>query len=131
MDLVFRVNAAQGLVTQRIRGGDRGAVHARAGVCAGSRAGVSVIFFSLNGDLKYALFVDKEPTITVWGGASLVSQMVKNLPAMQETRVQLPGLGRSPGVGNGYHSSVLAWRIPWREEPGGLQSMGLQRVGHN
>ena len=38
----------------------------------------------------------------------------------------IPGLGRSPGEGNGSHSSILAWRIPWAEEPGGLQSTGLQ-----
>ena len=43
----------------------------------------------------------------------------------------IPGSGRSPGEGNGNHSSILAWRIPWREEPGGLQSMGSQRVGHD
>ena len=43
----------------------------------------------------------------------------------------IPGLGRSPGEGNGNHSSILAWRIPWTKEPGGLQSMGSQRVGHN
>ena len=41
------------------------------------------------------------------------------------------GLGRSPGEGNGHHSTILAWRIPWTEEPDGLQSMGSQRVGHN
>ena len=40
------------------------------------------------------------------------------------------GSGRSPGEGNGYNSSLLAWRIRWIEEPGGLQSMGLQRFGH-
>ena len=43
----------------------------------------------------------------------------------------IPGWGRSPGEGNGTHSSILAWRIPWTEISGGLQSMGLQRVGHN
>ena len=43
----------------------------------------------------------------------------------------IPGLGRSPGEGNGTHSSILAWRIPWTEESGGLQSKGLQRVGHD
>ena len=43
----------------------------------------------------------------------------------------IPGWGRSPGEGNGYHASVLAWRIPWTEEPGGLQSMGSQRVVHD
>ena len=43
----------------------------------------------------------------------------------------IPGLGRSPGEGNGNLSSILTWRIPWTEDPGGLQSMGSQRVGHN
>ena len=43
----------------------------------------------------------------------------------------IPGSGRSPGGGNGTHSSLLAWRIPWTEEPGGLQSMGPQRVRHD
>ena len=56
--------------------------------------------------------------------------MVKNLPAMQETRVQFLG-GEDP-LENGMasHSSILAWKNPWTEEPGGLQSMGSQRVGH-
>ena len=43
----------------------------------------------------------------------------------------IPGLERSPGGGHGNHSSILAWRIPWTEEPDGLQSMGSQRVGHD
>ena len=43
----------------------------------------------------------------------------------------IPGSGRSPGGGHGNPSSILAWRIPWAEEPGGLQSMKLQRVGHD
>ena len=43
----------------------------------------------------------------------------------------IPGLGRYPGEETATHSSVLAWRIPWAEEPGGLQSMGSQRVGHD
>ena len=43
----------------------------------------------------------------------------------------IPGLGRSPGEGNATHSSILARRIPWIEGPGGLQSMGSQRVGHD
>ena len=42
-----------------------------------------------------------------------------------------PGLGRSPAEGNGTHFSILAWRIPWIEEPGSLQTMELQRVGHD
>ena len=43
----------------------------------------------------------------------------------------IPGLGRSPGEGNGTQPSILAWRTPWTEEPGGLQSMMLPRVGHD
>ena len=43
----------------------------------------------------------------------------------------IPGLGRSPEGGHATHSSILAWRIPWTVKPGGLQSMGSQRVGHN
>ena len=43
----------------------------------------------------------------------------------------IPGLGRSPGEGHGYPSSILAWRIPWTEEPGRLQSTGWQRVGQD
>ena len=55
---------------------------------------------------------------------SLVAQSVKNLPAMQKT--QIGSLGQEDPLGEGMatHSSVLAWRIPWREEPGGLQSLG-------
>ena len=60
------------------------------------------------------------PDIPNW--TSLVAQMVKNLPAMLETQVQ--SLDREEG-------NVLAWRISWTEEPGGLQSMGLQRVRHD
>ena len=58
-------------------------------------------------------------------------QMVKNLPAMQGTWVQSLGQEDPLEKGMAAHSSILAWRIPWTEEPGGLQSMGLQRVGHN
>ena len=63
--------------------------------------------------------------------ASLVAQMVKNPPAMQEARVR--SLGREDPLEKGMatHSSILAWRIPWTEEPGGLQSTGWQRVGHD
>ena len=62
-------------------------------------------------------------------GVSLEAQMVKNLPKMQETWVQSLG-GEDPlEEGMATHSSILAWRIPWTEEPGGLQSMGSQRVG--
>ena len=61
----------------------------------------------------------------------LVAQRVKCLPAMQETWVW--SLGREYPLEKemATHSSILAWRIPWTEEPGGLQSTGLQRVGHD
>ena len=63
------------------------------------------------------------------GGASLVTQRVKNPPVMQETGVQSLG-GEDPlGKGMATHSSIPAWSIPWTEEPGGLQSLGLQEVG--
>ena len=52
-----------------------------------------------------------------------VVQTIKNLPAMQKTQAWSLGSGRSPGEGNGDHSSILAWRIPWTEETGGLISM--------
>ena len=58
--------------------------------------------------------------------------VVEDLPANAgDTRLAgfIPGLGRPPGVGNATHSSILAWRIPWTEEPGRLQSMGSLRVG--
>ena len=59
----------------------------------------------------------------------LVAQTVKNLPVMQETLGLIPGSGRSPGEETATHSSILAWRTPWTEESGGLQSMESQRVG--
>ena len=63
-------------------------------------------------------------------GAALVAQMVKNLPTMQETWVQSLGQEDSLEEGMATHSSILAWKISWTEEPGGLQSVGSQRVGH-
>ena len=66
-----------------------------------------------------------------WNVASLVAQMVKNLPAVQETWVCSLGQEDPLEKGMATHSSVLAWKIPWAEEPGGLQSMGSQEVGHN
>ena len=61
----------------------------------------------------------------------LVAQIVKNLPAIQETQVQSLSLEDPLEKGMATHSSILAWMIPWTEEPGGLQSLGSQRVGHN
>ena len=64
-------------------------------------------------------------------GASLVAQMVKNLPAMQETQVQSLGWEDPLETRMATHSSILAWKIPWMEEHGRLQSMGSQIVGRD
>jgi len=61
----------------------------------------------------------------------LVAQTVKTLPVMQETRVRSLGWEDPLEKGMATHSSILAWRIPWTEEPGGLQFMGSQRAGHD
>ena len=66
--------------------------------------------------------------------ASQVALEVKNLPANERDIGDvgsIPGLGRSLEEGTATHSSILAWRIPWTEEPGGLPSTGLQRVRHD
>ena len=57
--------------------------------------------------------------------------MIKNLPAMQETWVRSLGQEDPLEKGMTIHTSILAWRIQWTEEPGGLQFIGSQRVGHN
>ena len=59
-----------------------------------------------------------------------MAQTVKNLPAMQQT--QVPSLSQEDPLEEGMvtHSNILAWRIPWTEEPGGLQSMGLHKAGN-
>ena len=57
--------------------------------------------------------------------------MLKNLPGLQETRVQSLGQEDPLKKEMATHSSILAWRIPWTEEPGELQSFGSQRAGHN
>ena len=62
-----------------------------------------------------------------------MAQVVKNLPAIQETqKTWVQSLGQEDTLEKkmATHSSILAWKIPWTEEPGGLQSLGLQRVGH-
>ena len=64
-------------------------------------------------------------------GASLVALMVKNPPAMQETRVRSLGQEDPLEKGMATNSSILAWRIPWTEETGRLLSMGSQRVRHD
>ena len=65
--------------------------------------------------------------MTYW--ASLVAQMVNHLPAMQETGVWFLGWEGALEKEMATHSGILAWKIPWTEEPGRLQSVGLQRVG--
>ena len=71
-------------------------------------------------------------TLYLWSWwVSLVAQTVKNLPAMQQIWVQSLIWEDPLKKGMVTHSNILAWRIPWTEEPGGLQSMGLWRVRHN
>ena len=67
--------------------------------------------------------------IVAW--ISLVTQMIKHLPAVWETRVQSLGWEDPLEKEMATHSTNFAWKIPWTEEPGGLQSMGSQRVGHD
>ena len=71
---------------------------------------------------------DKKTSTLHQANASLVAQMVKNLPSLQETWVQSLGWEDPLEKGMATHSSILAWRIPWTEEPGGLQSMVSQKV---
>ena len=68
---------------------------------------------------------------TLVGKTSLVAQMVKRPPTVWETRVQSLSWEDLLEKGMATHSSILAWKIPWTEEPGRLQSTGSQRVGHD
>ena len=86
----------------------------------------------INKYLYNVLLKKKKECIPFWCiWASLVAQMVKYLPAMWETRIRF--LGREDPLEKemAIHSSTLAWKIPWMEEPDRLQSMGSQRVGHD
>ena len=73
----------------------------------------------------------KGPLLSVEVPASLIAQLVKNQPSMQE--IWVPSLGQADALEKGMvtHSSILAWNILWTEVPGGLKSMGSQRVGHD
>ena len=71
------------------------------------------------------------PGVTVLHYLLELAQMVKNLPGMWETQVRSLGWEDPLEKEMATHSSILAWRIPWTEKPGGLQSWGLQRLGHN
>ena len=75
-------------------------------------------------DRFISIFISLSVSIS---GASLIAQSVKNLPAVQETRVQFLGQEDLLEKEMVTHSSVLAWRIPWTEQPGGLQSIGSQK----
>ena len=86
-------------------------------------------FWSLNFFLT--LLRDKQQVKIVFIWASLVAQLVKNPPTMWETLVQSLGQEDPLEKGKAIHSSTLAWKVPWTEEPGGLQFMGLRRVGHD
>ena len=79
--------------------------------------------------LSYLFYIYTDRVVCTW--ASLVAQMVKDLPAMHETWVRSLGQEDPLEKGMATCSSILAWRIPGTEEPGGLQSMGLQRIGHD
>ena len=76
--------------------------------------------------LVWTLFTESDVrSIRFYISLAIVAQTVKNLPVMQETQV------RSLEKGMATHSSILAWRIPWTENPGRLQSIGSQRVGRD
>ena len=108
--------------------------------CAlGNRTKLLYKFFCLllNACPMVYLNVDENGLCYIWGflqllnKASLVAKTVKNLPAMQETQVQSLSWKDPLEKGIAIHSSILGWRILWTEDPGGLQSMGSQRVQHN
>ena len=88
----------------------------------------------MNEPLSYIIFYTICPpqkATSSWLLACLVAQMVKNLPAMQETWVWSLGQEDPLEKGMATHSSILAWKITWTEKPGGLQSIGSQRVRHD
>ena len=80
---------------------------------------------------KMCLRIVKFSPLSLFLRASLIAQLLKNLPAMQETWVRSLGWEDPQEKGMATHSSILAWKIPWTEEPGGLQSMGSRRIRHN
>ena len=77
------------------------------------------------------IFICYDIVLQNFWGTSLVAQTVKHLPAMQETWVQSLGQEDPLEKEMAPHSSTLAWKIPWMDEPGRLQSMGSQRVAHD
>ena len=87
---------------------------------------IRISFFRQRSKISTRLFNADYSAQHCW--AFLVAQMIKNLPAMRETQVQSLGQEDPLEKGMATHSSILAWRTPWTEEPGRLQYMGLQRV---
>ena len=81
--------------------------------------------------VENGIVLGKDPTVIFYCGTSLMARTVRKLPAMQETQVQSLVWEDPLEKCMATHSSILAWRIPWTEDPGGLQSMGSQRVRHN
>ena len=79
--------------------------------------------------MPYNIVDNSKASTSDW--TSLVAQMVKYLPTMWETRVQSLGWEDLLEKEMATHSSILAWKIPWTEKPGSLQSMGSQRVGYD
>ena len=90
-----------------------------------------MIVYSKNNIILWCLLYLQNKNVLLEQRASLVAQRLKRWPTMQETWV--PSLGWEDPLEKemATHSSTLAWRIPWMEEPGGLQSTGSQRVGHD
>ena len=86
------------------------------------------IEFASAGNLIQWKIIDPNKRVYVW---ALVAKTVKNLPAVQETQVQSLGWEDPLEKRMATHSSIIAWRIPWTEEPGRLQSMGSQKVRRN
>ena len=87
--------------------------------------------FTFIKDLYFFMWEIKRRYLISLRWAYLVAQMVKHLPAMRETWVQSLGQEDPLEKEMATHSSILAWKIPWMEEPGRLQNMGLQRVGYD
>ena len=96
---------------------------------------VSHMIMRVSKQYTYNHSIPRQPLVLIFSakcnGLSPGGSVVKNLPANAGDTgdaSSIPGLERSPGVGNGTHSSILAWKIPWAEKPDGLQSVGSQRV---
>ena len=87
-----------------------------------------ILFFAIKAKVFFFSF---RAHLELSEGTSLVAQTVKRLSTYVGDPGSIPGSGRSPGEGNGNPLQYIAWKIPWIEEPGRLQSMGLQRVRHD